>query len=135
MLEYRNKVLFVGYGPWRNAPSPFWSSTSKCRARHHGHGLRRPPCRVGAVAEARVKFVHKRVTRDNMNALLGKYLEAGDLLIDLAWNIDCCESSSGAMTGASSTSTLHRAVGPYENAKHAPPQKMTLYWRQMKSPP
>jgi len=23
--------------------------------------------------------------------LLGKYLAAGDLLIDLAWNIDCCE--------------------------------------------
>ena len=26
-----------------------------------------------------------------MGSLLGKYLSAGDLLIDLAWNIDCCE--------------------------------------------
>ena len=36
-------------------------------------------------------FVQDRVTPENMGTLLGKHLSAGDLLIDLAWNIDCCE--------------------------------------------
>jgi len=38
-----------------------------------------------------VKFARQRVTRENLDTLLRKYLKAGDLLIDLAWNIDCCE--------------------------------------------
>ena len=36
-------------------------------------------------------FVKERVTPENMGALLGEHLSAGDLLIDLAWNIDCGE--------------------------------------------
>ena len=35
-----------------------------------------------------VRFVRDRVTRENLGALLGKYVAAGDMLIDLAWNID-----------------------------------------------
>jgi len=31
-----------------------------------------------------VKFARKRVTRDNLGTLLGKYLAAANLLIDLA---------------------------------------------------
>ena len=38
-----------------------------------------------------VRFVRQRVTPENLGAVLGRYLSAGDLLIDLAWNIDCCE--------------------------------------------
>ena len=52
-----------------------------------------------------VTFVRDRVERHNMGELLGKYLAAGDLLIDLAWNIDCCELCSGATMRACCTST------------------------------
>ena len=38
-----------------------------------------------------MRFVRQRVTPENLGAVLGRYLSAGDLLIDLAWNIDCCE--------------------------------------------
>lgn len=38
-----------------------------------------------------IQFVRERITPENLGAVLGKYLAAGDLLIDLAWNIDCCE--------------------------------------------
>ena len=41
--------------------------------------------------EQGVTFVRDRVTQENLGSLLGKHLSAGDLLIDLAWNIDCCE--------------------------------------------
>jgi len=41
--------------------------------------------------EQGMTFVKDRVTAENMGSLLGQHLSAGDLLIDLAWNIDCCE--------------------------------------------
>jgi homospermidine synthase len=41
--------------------------------------------------EQGMTFIKDRVTPENMGSLLGKHLSAGDLLIDLAWNIDCCE--------------------------------------------
>ena len=31
------------------------------------------------------------MTAENLESELAKHLSAGDLLIDLAWNIDCCE--------------------------------------------
>ncbi len=36
-----------------------------------------------------VTLVKDRVAEDNLGSLLGAHLSAGDLLIDLAWNIDC----------------------------------------------
>ena len=64
-----------------------------------------------------VKFVRKRVTRENMGALLGKYLGAGDLLIDLAWNIDCCEILQWCHDhGVLYINTSVELWDPYENA-------------------
>ena len=36
-------------------------------------------------------FLKDRVTPENLGSLLGQHLAPGDLLIDLAWNIDCRE--------------------------------------------
>ena len=67
-----------------------------------------------------------------MGTLLGKYLEAGDLLIDLAWNIDCCEILQWCHNrGVLYVNTSVELWDPYENARAATPQKMTLYWRHM----
>lgn len=38
---------------------------------------------------AGAQYVRDRVTQDNLPELLGRILGPGDLLIDLAWNIDC----------------------------------------------
>ena len=65
-----------------------------------------------------VKFVRKRVTRENMGALLGKYLGAGDLLIDLAWNIDCCEILQWCHDrGVLYINTSVELWDPYENCQ------------------
>ena len=36
-------------------------------------------------------YIQAQLTPDNLTALLGQYLGPGDLLIDLAWNIDAGE--------------------------------------------
>ncbi|HEY5479960.1 MAG TPA: saccharopine dehydrogenase NADP-binding domain-containing protein, partial [Verrucomicrobiae bacterium] len=92
MLEYKNKILFVGYGAVARCTLPILVKHIKVPARditvmdfEDRRAVLAPWVKRG------VKFVRQRVTRDNMDALLGKHLGAGDLLIDLAWNIDCCE--------------------------------------------
>ncbi len=92
MLEYRNRILIVGYGAVAQCALPILVKHVKVPARditvmdfEDRRAAMAPWVKRG------VNFVRQRVTRTNMNALLGKYLEPGDLLIDLAWNIDCCE--------------------------------------------
>jgi len=133
MLNYNNKVLFVGYGAVAQCALPILVKHIKLPTRditvmdfEDRRGVLAPWLKRG------VRFVQKRVTRENMDALLGKYLGPGDLLIDLAWNIDCCEILQWCHDrGVLYVNTSVELWDPYENAKDAPPQKMTLYWRHM----
>lgn len=43
------------------------------------------------VKDAGVKFVTDRVTQNNYAALISQHLRAGDLFIDLAWNVDAAD--------------------------------------------
>jgi homospermidine synthase len=133
MLEYSNKILFVGYGAVAQCALPILVKHIKVPARditvmdfEDRRGVLAPWLKRG------VRFAHKRVTRANLGALLGKYLGPGDLLIDLAWNIDCCEILQWCHDrGVLYINTSVELWDPYENALGAPPQKMTLYWRHM----
>ncbi len=133
MLEFNKKILFVGYGAVAQCALPILIKHIKVPARditvmdfEDRRAALAPWIKRG------VKFARKRVTRENMGALLGKHLRAGDLLIDLAWNIDCCEILQWCHDhGVLYVNTSVELWDPYENAKGAPPQKMTLYWRHM----
>jgi homospermidine synthase len=133
MLSYKNKILFVGYGAVAQCALPILVKHIKLPARRitvmdfeDRRGVLAPWLKRG------VRFVRRRVTRENMGALLGKYLAPGDLLIDLAWNIDCCEILQWCHDqGVLYVNTSVELWDPYENAQDAPPQKMTLYWRHM----
>jgi homospermidine synthase len=78
-----------------------------------------------------VTFVRDRVTRENLGDLLGRYLDAGDLLVDLAWNIDCCELLQWCHDrGVLYVNTSVELWDPYAaGPKH--PTELTLYWRHM----
>src|SRR3990172_1025988 len=81
---------------------------------------------------AGAKYVQDRVTRDNLPTLLGQYVGSGDLLIDLAWNIDCGE----IMQWCHDNNVLYLNTSvelwdPYEDAGAVPPAQRTLYVRHM----
>jgi homospermidine synthase len=68
-----------------------------------------------------------------MGSLLGKYVGKGDLLIDLAWNIDCCEIVQWCHDrGVMYINTSVELWDPYAGAQHKHPTELTLYWRHMK---
>ena len=82
--------------------------------------------------ERGVHFVQDRVTPENLGALLGKHASVGDVIIDLAWNIDCCEIVQWCHeNGVMYLNTSVELWDPYANSKDAHPCKLTLYWRHM----
>ena len=133
MLPFKNKILFVGYGAVAQCALPILVKHIKTPAQNIT--VMDFEDRKAALApwiKRGVKFAHKRVTRENMGALLGEYLSGGDVLIDLAWNIDAAEILQWCHDhGVLYINTSVELWDPYENSKGAPPQKSTLYWRHM----
>ncbi len=133
MIDFNKRILFVGYGAVAQCALPILAKHIRVPMKNitvmdfeNRKEILRPWLARG------VKFVQKRITRDNMTTLLGKHLSAGDVLIDLAWNIDCCEILQWCHdNGVLYVNTSVELWDPYENAKDAPPQRMTLYWRHM----
>ncbi len=79
-----------------------------------------------------VKYVSDRVTKENYAGLLAKYVGPGDLIIDLAWNIDCV----AMLKWCSDNRVLYCNTSveewdPYKDAERNDPTKYTLYSRHM----
>jgi homospermidine synthase len=82
--------------------------------------------------ERGMTYVKDKVARENLDTLLSKYLSSGDLLIDLAWNIDCNEILQWCHDrGVLYINTSVELWDPYEGAENKSPQERTLYWRHM----
>jgi len=88
--------------------------------------------RVPATLAAGVAYVQERVTPESMDRLLSVHLGAGDLLIDLAWNIDCGEIVQWCHDrGVLYVNTSAELWDPYTEAPDRPPPDRTLYVRHM----
>jgi len=79
-------------------------------------------------------FVFQRkVSPDNLGQILSEYLSPGGLLIDLAWNIDCCEVVQWCHDNdVLYVNTSVEAWDPDAERFTASPYEKTLYYRQMK---
>jgi homospermidine synthase len=133
MLAFPKRVLFVGFG-----------AVARCTLPILLKHVNIPPHQItildfepnAAALEPwlaqGVTFVPARIRPDNLAALLGEYLATGDLLIDLAWNIDCCEIVQWCHDrGVLYINTSVELWDPYASAEDSHPTKRTLYWRHM----
>ncbi len=85
-----------------------------------------------AVSEAGCRFVKEKIQRDTMGAQLAKYVGAGDIIIDLAWNIGCADLLQWCRDhGVRYINTSVEVWDPYEGAADKSPIERTLYWRHM----
>ena len=133
MIEFGKRILFVGYGAVAQCTLPILFKHVKVPAKNvtvmdfeDRRELLAPWLKRG------VQFVRKRVTRDNLASLLGKHLRAGDMLVDLAWNIDACEILQWCHDhGVLYVNTSVEVWDPYDGAASKPPTERTLYWRHM----
>ncbi len=95
MIEFGKRILFVGYGAVAQCTLPILAKHLKVPQKNITvMDFEDRRAALGPWIKRGVRFVRKRVTRENMGAVLGKYLGPGDVLVDLAWNIDACEIPS-----------------------------------------
>jgi len=134
MIAFRNKIVFVGYG-----------AVARCTLPILVKHIKVPPKDITVIdfedrAEALrpwtdqgVRFVRDRVTKENLGERLGQYHSAGDLLIDLAWNIECTDILQWCHDrGVLYVNTSVELWDPYAGARNQPPTERTLYRRHMR---
>jgi homospermidine synthase len=88
--------------------------------------------RIESLLEQGVQYVQVEITKDNLTDVLSAHLGDGDLLIDLAWNIDLGELLEFCRTrNVRYLNTSTEVWDPYGNAASQHPRERTLYWRHM----
>jgi len=133
MVEFSGRVLFVGYGAVAHCTLPILLKHAKIPLSNitildfEDRGADLQPW----VSQG-VKWVREKIGPENLQSALAKYLSAGDLLIDLAWNIDCCEILQWCHDrGVMYLNTSVEVWDPYAGGEDKHPTERTLYWRHM----
>ncbi|HEY2772358.1 MAG TPA: saccharopine dehydrogenase C-terminal domain-containing protein [Solirubrobacteraceae bacterium] len=78
-------------------------------------------------------FVIDRITPENYGQVLGAHVGAGDMIIDLAWNIDTCDVLEWCRpAGVRYVNASLEVWDPYAGIGSEAPRDRTLYARQMR---
>ncbi|HUI70035.1 MAG TPA: saccharopine dehydrogenase C-terminal domain-containing protein, partial [Spirochaetia bacterium] len=134
MTHFPNRILFLGYGAVAECTLPilfrYLDASPACLTvmdfEDRAHKLTEWTSR-GA------RFVRGRVTPENLGATLGTYVSRGDLIVDLAWNIDAGDILQWCHDhGVLYVNTSTEVWDPYAQGGATPPTERTLYWRHMK---
>jgi homospermidine synthase len=133
-LEFKNNVLIIGYG-----------SVSKCTLpillRHVNIPLenitiidfKNKAQDLKAWTTRGLRFFRRKVTPKNLDRILSEYLPNGGLVIDLAWNIDCCDILQWCHDhDVLYVNTSVEIWNPEEKRFTASPYEKSLYYRQMR---
>lgn len=79
-----------------------------------------------------VNFVQERLTKGKFREQLGRYLGPGDILIDLAWNLQTTDLLDWCRRhGVRYINTSVEVWDPYEGMNRRPITELTLYHRHM----
>ena len=88
--------------------------------------------RIASSLARGVHYLQFEITRENLVATLDEHLGDGDLLIDLAWNIDLTELLDWCRDhNVRYLNTSVEVWDPYLDPATKSPQERTLYWRHM----
>src|SRR3989338_2550383 len=88
--------------------------------------------RVKDALDRGVKYRIDKVIKENYARLLKQYVGSGDLIIDLAWDIDCCAMLEWChVNHVRYLNTSVELWEPYKGAEGKDPTELTLYARHM----
>ncbi|MBI4398242.1 MAG: saccharopine dehydrogenase NADP-binding domain-containing protein [Candidatus Omnitrophica bacterium] len=88
--------------------------------------------RIKEAIQRGVHYVFDRITRENYKELLAKYVGPGDMIIDLAWNIETIALLEWARANQILyVNTSVEEWDPYRDEQRNDPTKYTLYMRHM----
>lgn len=133
MLEFKQNILYLGYGAVAQCTLPLLLQRVQVN-----------PKKITIIdfedkkedlipfIQKGVTFVRLLLTPENLVSTLSTYLKSGDILIDLAWNIDTLEILEWCHShNVRYINTSVEVWNPYDHeGKH--PTERTLYWRHMR---
>jgi homospermidine synthase len=133
MKAFDKRILFLGFGAVARCTLPILMDHMKVDPRRVAIMDFEPnEAALRPWLERGMTFVKDRVAPDNLGSLLARCVSSGDLLIDLAWNIDCCEIVQWCHDhGVLYINTSVELWDPYASTGDAHPTVRTLYWRHM----
>jgi homospermidine synthase len=133
MVEFGKRILFVGYGAVAQCTLPILMKHMKVSPKNVTvMDFEDRSEALAAWTRKGVRFVQKKITRANMTSVLAKHVGEGDVIVDLAWNIDACEILQWCHDhGVLYVNTSVEVWDPYEGAENKHPTERTLYWRHM----
>lgn len=84
------------------------------------------------ILDAGASYVQHRLSPDDLAETLSRHVGPGDLLVDLAWNIDACEIIQWCHDNhVLYINTSVELWDPYADIENKPPTERTLYVRHM----
>jgi len=132
-MEFGGRLLIIGCG-----------SVSQCAIPLVLKLIKMPPkkitimdfvdnrSRIKPALRKGVNYVMDRITAGNYRQLLSKYVGPGDMIIDLAWNIDCIAIVQWCRDNqVMYANTSVEEWDPYKDIERNDPTKYTLYSRHM----
>lgn len=133
MVEFKNKILFIGFGAVAECTLPILFKHIKVPARNVTvMDFEDREAKLRKWTAKGVTFVRDRVTRENLGRILGRHVGAGDIIIDLAWNIEALEILQWCHDhGVRYVNTSTELWDPYTGLPDKKPTTRTLYWRHM----
>jgi homospermidine synthase len=91
-VEFRERVLILGYGSVAKCTLPILLRHVNIPLDHITIlDFEDKETALAPWTARGIRYFRRRITPENLGAVLSEYLSPGGLLIDLAWNIDCCE--------------------------------------------
>jgi len=133
MLEFKNRILFIGFGSVARCTLPVLMEHVKVPYRNITvvDFLDKRPELKSWIRKG-VKFSQTRITPVNIARTLSKYVSAGGIVIDLSWNIDCLDM----LTWCHDNRVLYANTSveewdPYANIDKKSPLEKSLYYKQM----
>jgi homospermidine synthase len=91
-MEFKNKVLIIGYGAVSKCTLPILLKEVKIPYENITIiDFEDKTEELSAWTKKGIRFFQRKVSPQELDHILSDYLSPGGLLIDLAWNMDCCE--------------------------------------------
>jgi homospermidine synthase len=133
MKTFDNRILFLGFGAVARCTLPILMDHMRVDPRRITiMDFESNDAAIKPWLERGMTFVKDKVTPEDLGPLLGRHLSSGDFLIDLAWNIDCCEIVQWCHEhDVLYINTSVELWDPYASTGDAHPTVRTLYWRHM----
>ncbi len=87
---------------------------------------------LGDALDQGVQFVREQIVPDRYGEQLARFVGPGDMIVDLAWNIDCVDLLEWCHArDVRYVNTSVELWDPYSDADRKPPTERTLYVRHM----